>query len=406
MPNTFFDEFSAAVTGSAFFYQYRYALLLMLEGILLDPSIEIAVERLDDITVGRAGEIGSAVQTKDRSVSRKPLTNASEDLWKTIRIWSEAVGAGVLNPETVKFLLVTTSEAPPDSIARILRPTSERCVEQALTSLLEVAATSQSASNAAAYAAFRALNQEGQQKLVHAIQVLDTAPSAGEVSERITRAVGFPAGPSQVPAFVRALQGRWLRRIEDHLAAPRGDVITGFEVHDWLHELREQYRPGNLPTELEFEAPPESLWRAAEKSIFVEQLRCIGLSDELIEIAVLDYYRAYEQRGRWVREKLLHLNETHRYNHRLLDEWRHEFAMMRQMLAGNPTSQQNDAKQQAAVQLYRLVLRGDIRIRPDCTAPFVMRGSYHILADEPRLGWHADWEDRFIEGARERRRAG
>ena len=37
----------------------------------------------------------------------------------------------------------------------------------------------------------------------------------------------------------------------------------------------------------------------------------------------------------------------------------------------------------------------DIRIRPKCQEAFVMRGSYHMLANQLKVGWHIDFYDRL-----------
>ncbi len=34
-------------------------------------------------------------------------------------------------------------------------------------------------------------------------------------------------------------------------------------------------------------------------------------------------------------------------------------------------------------------------IRPEVVAPYVMRGSFHMLADEKQIGWHPDWVARL-----------
>jgi hypothetical protein len=34
-----------------------------------------------------------------------------------------------------------------------------------------------------------------------------------------------------------------------------------------------------------------------------------------------------------------------------------------------------------------------IPIRPDVTEPFVVRGSFQMLADEAKVGWHPDYRD-------------
>lgn len=37
----------------------------------------------------------------------------------------------------------------------------------------------------------------------------------------------------------------------------------------------------------------------------------------------------------------------------------------------------------------------DIRIRPKCQEAFIMRGSFHMLANELKVGWHVDFYDRL-----------
>ena len=43
--------------------------------------------------------------------------------------------------------------------------------------------------------------------------------------------------------------------------------------------------------------------------------------------------------------------------------------------------------------------RAAIGIRPGVTEPFVVRGSFHMLADEapPRVGWHPEFHDRLAK---------
>ena len=43
--------------------------------------------------------------------------------------------------------------------------------------------------------------------------------------------------------------------------------------------------------------------------------------------------------------------------------------------------------------------RASIAIRPGVTEPFIVRGSFHMLADErpPRIGWHLDFHKRLAE---------
>ena len=46
-------------------------------------------------------------------------------------------------------------------------------------------------------------------------------------------------------------------------------------------------------------------------------------------------------------------------------------------------------------QLFSDIEKRDIRIRPKCQEAFIMRGSYHILANQLKIGWHDDFFDRL-----------
>jgi hypothetical protein len=112
-----------------------------------------------------------------------------------------------------------------------------------------------------------------------------------------------------------------------------------------------------------------------------------------------DYYRAFTQRSHWAREDLLHTDELEHYEDKLVEAWGHAFESMRGTLIENASDAD---KRRAGLALYGELLRFDIRVRRDCDAPFIMRGSFHMLAEDmradagrPRVGWHADFAERL-----------
>ncbi|KUJ38764.1 hypothetical protein ADL25_21070 [Streptomyces sp. NRRL F-5122] len=51
----------------------------------------------------------------------------------------------------------------------------------------------------------------------------------------------------------------------------------------------------------------------------------------------------------------------------------------------------------AAKAIYKWAMReGRRSIRPGCDEPFVSKGSFHILADDLRVGWHVDFLSRLM----------
>ena len=69
------------------------------------------------------------------------------------------------------------------------------------------------------------------------------------------------------------------------------------------------------------------------------------------------------------------------------------FEGMREELGDDAAEEEKIKSAQA---LYRWVeTQAGFPIRPRCNEPFVTRGTFHILANGQRLGWHPDFADRL-----------
>lgn len=113
-----------------------------------------------------------------------------------------------------------------------------------------------------------------------------------------------------------------------------------------------------------------------------------------MQIVLRDYYRAFQQRANWVRNDLLYMNELEKYESELIDEWEHCFIEMEDDLFMCSNITENE-KVEKGRKLFSELENKNFRIRPKCDSPFVMRGSYHILASRLRIGWHIDFEERL-----------
>jgi len=108
---------------------------------------------------------------------------------------------------------------------------------------------------------------------------------------------------------------------------------------------------------------------------------------------VNNYYRAFEQRSRWMREDLLLVGDIEDYEKRLVEEWELHFETMRENLGEDAAEKE---KIRAARGIYDWIEReAHIPIRPRCQEPFITRGSYHILSDKQEVGWHPEFRARL-----------
>lgn len=385
--------FSAAPSALGYLYQCRYALLATLRRLRSGTDFAVSLETLDDVVFERNAAPIEILQTKHSVTSAADLSDASPALWKTIRIWCEGIKAGLIARGSSLYL-VTTSTAAPGSSAAYLRADG-RDVKKASERLLTTANTSTSKKNAAAYRAFKDLTDVHRTELLAAIQVFDSAPTISELEGLLQEELWGVANREFLASVLSRLEGWWFRRVMRHLVrdpAANIDPILALDVDAEIADLREQFKLDNLPIDEDLLQEEVDLATYQDR-VFARQLRLIDLGVKRLMIAVREYYRAFEQRSRWIREDLLLVGELDRYERRLVEEWQIQFERMKEELGDKAAEK---AKKKSAQALYRWVeAEADLPIRTNCTAPFVTRGSYHMLADRFHVGWHPDFLERL-----------
>ena len=129
-----------------------------------------------------------------------------------------------------------------------------------------------------------------------------------------------------------------------------------------------------------------------QKAAGVDHVDAAGLNveDQLRNIAL----SAHNQMKLKYRYFFALVNELEKYEQRLIDEWEHAFAAMEDDLA-EYSGVTEEEKIKEGRRLFSEIEKKDIRIRPKCQEAFVMRGSYHMLANQLKVGWHIDFYDRL-----------
>ena len=388
------NPFSAADSALGYLYQVRIALLWALRRLKSGGDFIVSLETLDDVTFeSKGGAPEELLQAKHHRNREAVLTDASEDLWKSLRVWFEGYAAQAIVIGTSLHLL-TTAKANAGSVAGYLRPDG-RDVEAALKGLETTAQSSSSKANAAAYAVFLTTSGANRKKLLENVFVLDAAPTIMDLNSDLKTEVFWAVERRHHDAFLERLEGWWFRRALKQLSSTSlADRILAAEIESQMSDLREQFKQESLPIDddlLTFDLD-EATQAAHATSSFVRQLEIIAAGKRRIAAAVRDYYRAFEQRSRWLRNDLLLIGDLSQYEWRLVQEWELVFEAVKDDL-GEAAAE--GAKQKAAREVLKWGESASLPIRPNVTEPFVARGSLHMLADEVRLGWHPDFRDRL-----------
>lgn len=388
------SPFSAVDATLGYLYQVRSALLWALRRQKSEPDFLVSVETLDDVTFETVGgNPTDLLQTKHHRKGSASLTDASPDLWKTLRIWFEGHTSGHI-PPTANLYLVTTSAAPDGTATSRLRGAS-RDLAAAQHALDATATSSTNQTNMSAYAAYLKATSAERTAILNKVIIIDAAPTVADLDGELRQEVYWATGRGHHAAFLDRLEGWWLRRILRQLTAAPQDRVGSVELEAQMSDLREQFKQEALPIDedlLEFTLD-DATKAAHEDSTFVRQLEIIKAGKRRIAAAIRDYYRAYEQRSRWIRDDLVVGLDLAKYEKRLCEEWELVFEAMRDNVGDTAT---DEAQVQAARSVLAWAERTTIPIRPSVTEPFVSRGSLHMLSDEVRIGWHPDFRARLV----------
>lgn len=375
-----------------YLYQVRYALALLLEND--NSDCQISIEKFDDVAFSKDDIPIQLIQLKHHIQHQGNLADASTDMWRTIKVWLDAISETPDILDGTNFLIITTATAPIDSAAFLLKKDSNRNPDTAYQKLKTVCFSSVNQAHQRYYDAFREAGEDTVKQLIRQIYIIDCASNIIDVEKDILKHIRYSCIPKHQKMIYERLEGWWFKKAIDALCCDTPVFVNQNQVRSFIVSVSQEYADDNLPIDiLDIDDLQESNFSANEK-IFHEQLKLICLGNHRMQLALRDYYRAFRQRASWVRNDLLYVNELGQYEQRLIDEWEHAFAAMEETLSETNNATEGE-KAKKGRQLFSDIEKRDIRIRPKCQEAFIMRGSYHILANQLKIGWHVDFFDRL-----------
>lgn len=395
------DKYSASEQGLGYIYQPRLALLRLLE---LPENIAVFLEKDDDLDFVDTGGSKSLASLKHKAAGDR-LTDLSTDFWKSVRIWLARYKRDGRSTSNLRFFLFTTGTVSETSFLKEFLAARGGTSDETKT-LAEKAeeALNRSKSDFIGGIAkeFNELTLTEKEDFLARILIIDSSPRIQDIPEIIKDRHMRSIRREHRDVVFERTEGWWNDEVIKQLTGSRDEGIFGFEVSDKLSALSEEYKLDNLPITFRTKEPAGEIDTENDPRTFVMQLREIGVSSNRIRNAILDYYRAFEQRSEWARENLLALGEIDDFEARLVDEWSRYRDVVFEDLDGNSAE---DVLQRAGKELYKWADQqsGNIeslRIRARVSEPYVTRGSFHILADaapEPRVFWHPRFLDRLVK---------
>jgi len=393
------DKYSAGEQGLGYIYQARLALLYMLQ---LPEGTAVLLEKDDDLDFVDSGGDKSLASLKHKAIGDR-LTDLSTDFWKSVNIWLARYKRDGRAASNFRFFLFTTGTVSADSfLARLLpdQPAASGSVPTLTELADEALAKSASKLIGPIATAFNELSDPEKMDFLERILIIDNSPRIGDIPA-IIRDKHMRSIRREHREFVfERLEGWWADAVIKQLTGASTEGMFGYEISDKLSNFAEEYKADNLPITFRGKVPDNEIDTEADPRLFVAQLRELGISSSRIRSAIVDYYRAFHQRAAWARENLLVSGEVEEYEDRLAEEWSRYKDVIFEKLTEDSAE---DALREAGATLYNWAEFDtgkieSLRIRARVTEPYVLRGSFHILADakpEPRVHWHPRFLDRL-----------
>jgi hypothetical protein len=384
------DRFSAGEQALGYIYQPRFALLKMLE---MSESTCVLIEKEDDLDFVDASGVKTLASLKHKAVGDR-ITDLSVDFWKSVNIWIHRYNAQDRSQSNLRFFLFSTATVSSGSFLRHFLPdASHTDLEQELwVTAVDALETSQAKLLIPIQEALGKFSDLEKQDFFARVTIFDESPRIVEIPAIIKGKMRTVRREIRDAVYER-LEGWWNDLIVRLLSGQLADPIYNYEISDKLSSICEEYTPENLPITFRNVSPAEEIDVETDSRVFVQQLRALGIGSTRIRNAILDYYRAFEQRSTWARENLLVSQEIELYEDRLVDEWERYREVVFEDLNKDSAESVLTA---AGKELYKWAEMGSgnmasLQIRARVTEPYVLRGGFHILANHrptPRVYWH------------------
>lgn len=380
---------SARDTAVGFYFQGLYALVVLLDAD--DPASAI-IEGEDDIQLD--GPEPKLIQLKHSFGNPLPVNQHNDGFWKAIHNWIAHLHDG-----HSYFLFVTTAEV--DSASPLAELTSDGNQKQSVVDCLETEALrvrnhrqqEQGSGKDLSYKkrwpgceAFLDLSAEDRRYLVERIRLMPHSFVATQIVDEVQRRL--PTVPLRMRRqLAERLIEWWDWQAASALIGRRDRSISKEEVLEKINELIQSFGEQALPDDYGHREPPEG---EGLGNNMARQIRLVGGGKSRINRAARDRWRARNQRGRWLDERLSNISELKRFDTSLAEAWKDRHDELREDCdAGRKEPEPGGLD--LLDWSYHAAPNRLPPIRSNWREPYLVRGSYQQMAEELEVGWHPEY---------------
>jgi len=377
-----------------FLFQIERVMIWLSEG---GEGRIIGIETDDDIVVQiRKGANIQTIyeQAKNAQTGKIPFSDQSEDLWKTLSIWVNAVEEGRIDVSKAIFSAITNKQLPKNRL--LLKLSSAKKLNlvnmSAVIKELKETALKLSADNKKFGDVITNCDESKLIDIVDKIIVLDGAFHHDQKEFKKQLSGNLSIG-NKLPfdLIYHSLLGAVTDKIIDCWRKGEEAWIDVESFNNLYNSLiGEFHKKSFLEKATELFPVNKSDIEHNRKSIYVEQLKSINCDEKELLEAIHDYLRAKSEKSRYAKEFEVTEPKFIAYYEDLKQHWA---KISRPRFKINP---QNLPLEQVGYEVYyeTIIYKGKLNNQEPEQA-YTYKGAYHHLANEPEIGWHPAWEKTF-----------
>ena len=385
---------NSSAAGQLFGYtlQYPRALLRLIEA---SDDAFVSVEDFGDVGVENGEGVKISEEDKSSIVGKFPVLDRSENLWKTFYNWTQAVVNKELDADRDFFILYANHESKNDSIIVKLSKAVASNVSATLfaikTDISDILNNSEHPLYKYVHCLFNQ-NYSLFEKIVERFELVcdKNADNVYDEIKRVLKNHLMLPESRDVSDLVNYLTGWLQEELMKKIAARQIAVISRKDLkkyaypqikklnNDYLIDFAGSKLPGNDYAENQIN----------QKPTYIRQMDFVNADQEEKLTAVLDFYRASENRAKWIEEDIISKEDIAIFEKNLIDACKSE----QRKIALTETSL-DDAQKGHLLMIDCLEKDMQLGVRKP---PYkTVAGSYHTLSNNEELGWHPDWKNKL-----------
>lgn len=387
-----------------FYYQTYFAFLTLLTQSGDDAGV--SVERLDDIELKVDGHLLLYQLKHSIKAAPPPVTVKSPALWRTLKVWIDALPHVDLAQTTLHLVAVGPLARQSPLNALLDLDTDRDDLAEALIAEAQLVHDTRAAAIAAGTkpphsersdgcAAFLNLQPDVRSNLLRRILIIPNSPPIDQVEVLAAQHLTL-IEPEHRSDVVKRLLGWWDTEIVHALCGKRDPILARAELQSQITSIISDLESKTLQADFELLLPPDEY---QPDGMIARQIKLVAGGNSDLSRAIREEWRAREQRAKWMNDNSAMGTVVNQYDQVLEEAWSdvHE-----QMI--EDCSEASDAvKRQRGLELLRWTHdEAPAKVRPIAekwSAPYYVRGSYQVLAIDLRVGWHPEYVDLLKDDA-------